>query len=98
VKELLGEVRNAVVEFEKAAGRVQIKAGGLLAGEVKDAVAEIRRQLEADVAAAGIQARELVSQVAKAHSRPALARWISFGVACGLVLFLCGIFVGKMVQ
>jgi hypothetical protein len=96
VTKMLGKMAEAAAEFEQAAERVQSKAGGLLARQVREAVATIRSQLETDIATAGIQARELILQVGKAHSRPALAKWISLGLVCGLVLFLCGIFVGKM--
>src|SRR5438477_759201 len=50
---LLGEVRSAITEFDEAAGRVQSRAGSLLAGQVKDAAATIRRELGGDIAAAG---------------------------------------------
>jgi hypothetical protein len=98
MNELVVKLENAAADFEQSAERVQTRAGGLIGNEVKNALASIRGELQSDIATAGIQARELVSEVRKAHSRPVLAKWISFGVVCGLVLFLCGIFVGKMFQ
>jgi hypothetical protein len=94
--EVVGKIERTVEDFDAAAARVQAKAGGLLASEVKEAAAAIRRELGADIAAAGHDARALVLEVHRAHSRVKLEKWMALGVICGLVLFLCGVFVGRM--
>ena len=94
--ELLGKVREAMAEFDEAAERVQTRAGGVLAREVKDAAATIRRELGDDIAAAGKQAREIVFEVHRAHSRAAFEKWLVLGLVCGLVLFGCGFWAGRM--
>jgi hypothetical protein len=94
--DLLEEVRSAITEFDEAAGRVQSRAGSLLASEVKDAAATIRRELEGDIAAAGQQAREFVLEVHRAHSKAARGRWLALGLACALILFVSGVFLGRM--
>jgi hypothetical protein len=96
IMEALGKVHQAVADFEAAAGRVQTRAGGLLASEVKNAAAAIRCELGTDIAAAGQDARAFVLDVHRAHSRAALEKWIALGVFCGLLLFLCGVFVGRI--
>jgi len=96
--ELLKKVEHSVAEFDAAATRVQTRAGSLLAIEVKDAAAAIRRELGSDVAAAGKEARELVLEVHSAHSRAALEKWLSLGVVCALFLFIFGVLVGRMLK
>jgi hypothetical protein len=98
VEELLETVRHTLADFDEAAARVQTTAGSLLAGEVKDAAAAIRHELESDIAAAGKQAREFVIEVHRAHTRAALEKWLALGVACALVLFVSGVLVGRMLR
>ena len=96
--ELLEAVEHTLTEFDEAAARVQTRAGSLLADEVKEAVAAIRQELESDIASAGKQAREFVVEVHQAHSRAAQEKWLALGAACGLLLFVAGIFVGRIWQ
>lgn len=96
--ELLEAVEHTLTGFDAAAARVQTRAGSLLADEVKEAVAAIRQELESDIASAGKQAREFVVEVHQAHSRAAREKWLALGAACGLFLFVAGVFVGRMWQ
>jgi hypothetical protein len=94
--ELLEQVRHAMADFDEVAAHVQTRAGSLVASEVKDATGAIRHALEGDIAAAGKQAREFVIEVHRAHSRAALEKWVAVGVVCSLLLFVVGVFVGKL--
>ena len=95
---VLGKVQDAMTDFDQAAGRVQTRAGSLLASEVKAVVAGIRGELENDIATAGKQAHQFVLDVHRAHSRAQLEKWMALGVACALILFICGVVVGKLLQ
>jgi hypothetical protein len=94
--ELLGKIEHAVADFDAAAARVQTRAGGLLASEVKEAAVAIRRELQSDIAGAGQQAREFVLQVHRAHCGVALRKWMAPGIICAVLLFALGVFVGRM--
>ena len=94
--ELLNKVEHAMAEFDGAAARVQAQAGSLLASEVRDAAAAIRRELQGDIASAGKQASQLVLEVHRAHSRSSVDKWLTLGVACALLLFVSGVFVGRL--
>jgi signal transduction histidine kinase len=98
INELVAKLEGAAAEFAKATERVQGRAGSVIGHEVKNALASIRGELQSDIAAAGIQARELVLSVHKADSRTLAAKWISLGISCGLVLFLCGVLIGRMLN
>jgi hypothetical protein len=96
--ELLKKVKQAVADFDEASTRVQTRAGGLLAIEVREAAAVIRSELQSDVVAAGKRAGELVLEVHRAHSRAALEKWLALGAACALILFVVGVLVGRMLK
>lgn len=96
--ELLEAVEQTLREFDEAAVRIQGRAGSLLADEVKGAAAAIRHDLESDIATAGKQAREFVVEVHQAHSRSAREKWLALGAASALLLFVAGIFVGRVWQ
>jgi len=81
-------------EFEAAAQRAQNRAGRYVAQEFKEGAAGLRRELEGDIAAAGLKAAELVEKVHRAHTRPMLVRWLCVGILSGLGLFGLGVWVG----
>lgn len=98
MNELFAKLEVAAANFQQSTERVQSRAGSVIGQEVKNALASIRGELQSDIAAAGIQARELVLRVRNADSRTLAARWATLGVSCGLVLFLCGLFIGRMLH
>jgi hypothetical protein len=98
VAELLEKVSAIITDFEQAAGQVQTKAGASIAREVKEATAAIRGELAKDVAAAGKQAHELVVAVHRAHSGPAVEKWVAVGAACALLLFFLGVLTGRLLK
>jgi hypothetical protein len=98
VTDLLEKVRVIISEFEQAAGQVQTMAGGLIAREVKEATASIRGDLGQDIAVAGKRTLELVDAIHRAHSRSAREKWVAIGAACALIVFFCGIVVGRLLK
>lgn len=96
IQVLSGQLRARISEFEMAAEKVEARVGTVLAKQVRESVAEIRRQLHRDIHAAGLRSRELVEQVHKAHRRPVLIRWGVIGMLIGCALFSCGVWVGRM--
>jgi hypothetical protein len=74
--------------------QVQNRAGRYLAQEFKEGAAALRRELEQDIAAAGLKAAAFVDEVHRAHARSALIRWLCAGLLAGLGLFGAGIWAG----
>ena len=81
-------------EFETAVEKVQERAGRYVAAEFNEGAAALRRELQDDIARAGVRAVELVEQIHRAHSRAALIRWICAGLLAGLGLFAAGAWIG----
>lgn len=94
--DLAAEIRRAMHEFEQAATRVEAQAGATLAREVRESSAAVRQELQKDIEAASIRARELVAAVDRAHSRAATVRYAAMGLTCGVFLFVVGVLVGRM--
>jgi len=93
-QELVNRVSANLREFEAAVERVQTRAGRYLAAECQEGVATLRRELQNDIAVAGVGAAELVEKVHRAHTRATLIRWICVGLFAGLGLFAAGLWVG----
>ena len=94
-KTLHSQMQLNLEDFNESIRRLDARAGGLMAREVTQSAAAIRRELQQDMASASLQARELVRRVDAAHKRPAVALWMSLGVLCGLLLLVCGVLIGR---
>jgi hypothetical protein len=90
------QLRARVAEFEASAQKLEVRAGAVLAQQVKESAAELRRELHADVNAASLKCRELLHQIHEAHRRPVLARWVAIGLLFGFILLLCGVWIGRI--
>ena len=90
------QLRTRMAEFETSAQKLEVRAGAVLAQQVKESAAEIRRELHADVQAASLKSRELLHQIHEAHRRPVLVRWVAIGLLFGFILLLCGVWIGRI--
>ena len=76
--------------------KLETRAGTVLAQQVRESAAEIRREIQHDGHAAGLRSRELLNRIHEAHRRPAVLRWTAVGILIAFFLFCCGIWVGRM--
>jgi hypothetical protein len=96
-QELVNRVSVKLREFEADVKKAQERAGSYLGAECKAGIATLRRELQNDIAVAGVRAAELVENVHRAHiahARATLIRWICVGLLAGLGLFAVGLCVG----
>ena len=56
-------IGDATQEFNRATERVQIRAGSVVAQEVREAVASIRTEIQKDIESARLNARELIDEL-----------------------------------
>lgn len=90
------QLRGRIAEFETSAQKMEIRASIVLAQQVKDSAADLRKELHADVHAASLKCRELLHQVHEANRHPVMLRWAALGVIFGFILFLCGVWTGRI--
>jgi hypothetical protein len=95
VGEIQAELRSTVEEITESVRRLDARSGAIMAREVTQSAASIRRELQQDINSASLQARELVRRIDSAHRQPAMILWMSIGVLSGLLLFFCGVLVGR---
>lgn len=93
-QELVDRVSMNLREFQAAVDKAQERAGRYVAAEFNEGAAALRRELEGDIASAGLKAAELVEKVDRAHTRSSLIRWLCVGMLSGLGLFGLGVWVG----
>ena len=96
--EIVEEVRSATREFEQAAENVQVRAGSLVAQEVRGCVATLREELLKNIGKASAEARERIEAAARADPRPDIQRWVAIGLILGTALFGCGVWLGIILR
>ncbi|MBV9085177.1 MAG: hypothetical protein JOZ62_21075 [Acidobacteriaceae bacterium] len=96
IQALCEQLRVRITELEMSAQKIEIRAGATLAQQVKESAAALRSELHSDVQAASLKCRELVHRTSQANKRPVILRWATLGVIFGFILFLCGIWVGRL--
>lgn len=93
-RRLTEEVHSGIVEFAEAVQKTEARAGKIVAQQVKDASAELRRELQRDIEDARLKASEIVLDIHRAHRRPAVIRWGAAGLIAGVGLFGSGLWIG----
>jgi hypothetical protein len=88
--QLREEIQATIDRFSESVQRLDARAGAVVAHEVKQAAAEMRRHLANDLAAGGLKARELIQQVNAAHQQPAMLRWATVGLLSAGFFLVCG--------
>ena len=95
VAALTHEIRSSLHSFAESLAKTENRAGKVLAHDVKVAAAELRRELNSDIENASLKAHELVNKVSAVNSRPVMMKWLATGSLAALLLFLCGVIVGR---
>jgi hypothetical protein len=90
-------IQNATQEFNRATERVQIRAGSVVAAEVRESVATVRAEMQRDIENARLKAFELVGEVHRAEARSRSWRWVATGLLAGVMLFLAGVAAGILI-
>jgi hypothetical protein len=96
VAQVLDRVQSAVRDFEVAAEKVQVRAGGVLAQEVRDCAVVLRDEI-AKTASARPDATIVRARSGSIVSVPRSA-WLVAGLALALMLFAIGIWLGTRLR
>jgi hypothetical protein len=93
-RQIEATIRERLAEFESAVGKMQTRAGQLVAAEFNDRVASIRAELQQDIVLAGAKTNEIVYRAEQANRQPVMLRWATLGIVAALALFLIGLWIG----
>jgi len=87
-------LRGLLSEAEKGQKRSQQETLVWVQEEMGRAGSALRTQLQRDIDAGRLQARELVVQLSQVYARSAVRRWVALGIVSGLLLILIGVGLG----
>ena len=94
VGQVLERVQESVRDFETAADKVQVRAGGALAQEVRDCGLAMRQEVEKAIEDFRRAGANTPKDAAGVLSNGGGHKWIVLGLALALSLFGLGIWVG----
>jgi hypothetical protein len=98
VKAVEDRVASAVRELEQAADKVQARAGIVLAQEVRDCVASLRRETLKDMEAASTGRHAKSDALGEMLSMVAVRKWFALGLVFAAVLFSAGVWLGACLR
>ena len=93
-KEMYSQVDARIVAFTESIQKLERLAGKAMAQEIIASGAEVRRGIQDDLKEADWKARELILQMSRLHSRPALIRWTAVGLVGAVLAFAFGVCFG----
>jgi hypothetical protein len=100
LEESLEAIHSRILEdlalFETAAQKMQTRAGSVLAAEVRESAAGIRKEIEGDIQDARLHASRIVRQVEAAHQQPLSAQKLTIAALAAVLLFFCGVWAGRI--
>lgn len=96
--EALQLMGSAAREFEDAAARAQSRAGVLLAQEVRESATGVRQEIQRDIDAASLTAREMIAGMGRSRPEVIDYRWVAIGLLSAMALFAAGACVGLAVR
>ena len=93
-KEMYSQVDARIAAFAESIQKLERLAGKAMAQEIKASGAEVRRGIQDDLKEADWKARELILQMSRLRSRPALIRWTAVGLIGAVLAFAFGVCFG----
>lgn len=93
-KQMYSQVDARIAAFAESIQKLERLAGKAMAQEIKASGAEVRRGIQDELKEADWKARELILQISRSHSRPALIRWTAVGLIGGVLAFAFGVCFG----
>ncbi len=98
VKAVVERIASAVRELEQAADKVQARAGIVLAQEVRDCVASLRREMLKDLEAASTSRPTKSGVLGDMLTMVAVWKWIAVGLVFAAGLFSAGVWLGACLR
>jgi len=101
LQQVLGSIESRVGEIvagiEEEVRSAQYEALGRIESEARKAGLAVREEIQKDIDAGQLHARELIVELNRAYSRSAVRRWVAIGVIVASGLLLLGVGLGMLV-
>ena len=98
VSVVVDRVASAVRELDQAAGKVQARAGIVLAQEVRDCVASLRREMLKDMQGASTRRHAESDALGELLSIMYVRKWFAVALVFAVGLFSAGVWLGACLR
>jgi hypothetical protein len=88
-------ITQRITDFEAAVGKVQRRAGHLIAEEFNDHLLAVRNSLQTDITLAGAKANDIVFRIEQAYRYPVVIRWTVVGMLSAVLFVALGVWIGR---
>lgn len=95
-QELYDRVSTAIGNIDSTAKKAETRAVAYIAQEVKQCVTTIRAELQKDIDAARLKARETVEELNSAHREEAMEKWVTVGIIGAVILIALAFWAGAL--
>ena len=85
-----------LASFEAASQKVQRRAQSILAAQVQESAAEIRREIQRDIEGASLQASKIGNRISDLCLGPISRQRFTIAVLAAALLLLCGVWLGRL--
>jgi hypothetical protein len=96
MQELCDRVGTAIGNIESTAKKAETRAVAYIAQEVKQCVSTIRAELQKDIDAARLKARETLEELNSAHREEAMEKWVTVGIIGAVILIALAFWAGAL--
>jgi hypothetical protein len=96
IEAIHSRIRADLALFEAAAQMLQTRAANVLAAQVRESAAGIRKEIEGDIQDARLHALRIVRQVEATYQQPLSAQKLMIAALAAVLLFFCGAWVGRI--
>jgi hypothetical protein len=90
-------MEDIVSDTEAVLRSAQQEATGSIEKEARKAGSAVREEIQKDIEAGRLHARELIVELNRAYSRSTVRRWVAFGVIAASGLLVLGISLGMAI-
>ena len=95
-QELCARVGTAIGNIDSTAKKAETRAVAYIAQEVKQCVSTIGAELQKDIDAARLKARETVEELNSAHREEAMEKWVTVGIIGAVILIALAFWAGAL--
>ncbi len=101
LQQVIGDIeahmQDMVASVEAGLRSAQLEALGNIEKEARKAGSAVREEIQKDIDAGRLQARELIVELNRAYSRSAVRRWVAVGVVAASGLLVFGVSFGILI-
>jgi len=96
IRNIEAHMEDMVAGIEVGLRSAQHEAMGSIEEEARRAGSAVREEIQKDIEAGRLHARELIVEINRAYSRSAVRRWVAVGIVAASCLLILGVSLGVL--